>query len=580
MGYTLVGAVAVAAAAVAASYTRGTPPPEAGAAARTTSRLAPAPVAERPWDGVPLFHAGARIVLSIPPVDAASGDSVRTILARDLRNSDRVQIASAGDIVTPNATLRVTPSSAGLAVAVVLPDTADTTTTGAVTGGVGADPAGAPDTVAAGTSTAYPGVVQVAREFPVPSVPQVRTAELADSLARLLGARDSARQLTLESVAVRLDSLAGERERKPPRFWTRGARRAWERSAAVRDSLYRADRRVESDIRDEARRDTAAQRAILDSLVARAAVLRDSLAAERRWAIHGIADEVLQWLTGIPGVARSRVAYVAAGRVRVADADGANDRAVTRGAAQAMSPAWRPDGNAIVFTELTDAGTRIAWVDLRTGEMTRLTSRGPLNITPVFTPDGASIIFAASDEAGRIGLVIAPASGSAPPRRISRGTDPWDEESPALSPDGTRVAFISSRPRTPQIYSMRLDGSDERIETPVTGKRRSYRTSPDWSPDGRTIAFEQQNGDFQLWLVDRQTRRMRRLTTVGENEDPSWAPDSRHLAFTSNRGGSKAIWVLDVDTGRMRQLTPGGSARLAAWSPVIPTASGPALARR
>ena len=80
------------------------------------------------------------------------------------------------------------------------------------------------------------------------------------------------------------------------------------------------------------------------------------------------------------------------------------------------------------------------------------------------------------------------------------------------------------------------------------------------------IAYQQQNGDFQVWVVNRADHSVRRLTTKGENEDPSWAPDARHMALTSNRGGAKAIWVLDVQTGHFRQLTAAGDARLAAWS--------------
>ncbi|MDQ6737155.1 MAG: DPP IV N-terminal domain-containing protein, partial [Gemmatimonadota bacterium] len=101
---------------------------------------------------------------------------------------------------------------------------------------------------------------------------------------------------------------------------------------------------------------------------------------------------------------------------------------------------------------------------------------------------------------------------------------------------------------------------------PAPPKGRVYHTSPDWSPDGSMIAYQQQNGDFQVWVVNRVDHSVRRLTTKGENEDPTWAPDARHIALTSTRGGAKAIWVMDIQSGRFRQLTAGGDARLAAWS--------------
>jgi TolB protein len=116
-----------------------------------------------------------------------------------------------------------------------------------------------------------------------------------------------------------------------------------------------------------------------------------------------------------------------------------------------------------------------------------------------------------------------------------------------------------------------VDGSDIKQLTPSVAGVRSYRTSPDWSPDGRTIAFEQQNGDFQVWTIGLDDRKMRKLTSIGENEDPSWAPDAQHIVLTSTRHGSKNLWVLDSRTGRMRQLTFNDGARLAAWSPLLST---------
>jgi len=147
----------------------------------------------------------------------------------------------------------------------------------------------------------------------------------------------------------------------------------------------------------------------------------------------------------------------------------------------------------------------------------------------------------------------------------------FDAEEPIFSPDGSRIAYVSSRPRTPQIYSSNLDGTDEQVEAPASAKARVYHTSPDWSPDGRMIAYQQQDGDFQIWIVNRADRSVRKVTTQGENEDPSWAPDARHIALTSNRGGAKEIWVLDTQSKRFRQLTTVGNARLAAWSGPITT---------
>jgi TolB protein len=262
------------------------------------------------------------------------------------------------------------------------------------------------------------------------------------------------------------------------------------------------------------------------------------------------------------------------------DFDGANDHAVTRAdraGVKAMSPAWRGDGGTLVYSEMNDAGTQIALVNLMSGQIRTLaaTPRG-LNITPVFSTDDEWVVYANGTDARTSLVAVRPDSVASlkhlPVNRL------FDADEPIFSPDGSRIAYVSSRPRTPQIYSSNLDGTDERVEAPAPTGGRVYHTSPDWSPDGRMIAYQQQNGDFQIWIVNRTDRSVRRVTTQGENEDPSWAPDARHIAITSNRGGTKEIWVLDTQTKRFRQLTTAGDARLAAWSGPIGSPSAMPLA--
>jgi len=286
-----------------------------------------------------------------------------------------------------------------------------------------------------------------------------------------------------------------------------------------------------------------------------------------RATIHALSDDVVEWVTGQRGIAESRIVYVQGGKVRMVDSDGANDHAVTSTGA-ALSPSWHPSGRAIVFSDFGDTGTQIAQLDLQTGHVSLLkaTPRG-LNITPVFTPDGSNIVYASGGEQPA-DLVIASASNRGDAKKIGAGTL-TEQSSPTFRPDGRRVAFISPSPKTPQIYTMNVDGSDIQQLTPTVAGVRSYRTGPDWSPDGTKIAYEQQNGDFQVWMINVADKKMRRLTSVGENEDPSWAPDSRHVVITTTRNRTKYLWVLDTQTGKMRQLTHLDGARLAAWSPFL-----------
>jgi TolB protein len=285
-----------------------------------------------------------------------------------------------------------------------------------------------------------------------------------------------------------------------------------------------------------------------------------------RFVLHGISDQIEQWMFGKRGIAATRIAYVINGELRIVDSDGAETRAITTGRG-ALSPAWSPSGESVVFTVLGNTGTQVQMLDVKTGKTRRVSQiRAGLNITPVYQPKGNAILYARGTGNGT-DLVLA-ALDSTEPKRITIGKG-TDNTSPSYSPDGTQVAFISGRSGSPQVYIMDADGSNVQLLTPFTPGVRSYRASPDWSPDGRAIAYEQQNGNFQIWMIDLRDRVPKQLTSEAENEDPSWAPDGRHLVFTSSRGGDKQLWIMDTESGRARQLTHSKGARLAAWSPIL-----------
>ena len=194
-----------------------------------------------------------------------------------------------------------------------------------------------------------------------------------------------------------------------------------------------------------------------------------------------------------------------------------------------------------------------------------------LNITPVYTKDGKNIVWASGgDSPAELMFANATADDSIAVPFVGRTG--FETTSPSFSPDGKQIVFMSPRPLTPQLYTMNVDGTGLRLLTPVVPGKRSYRTGPDWSPRGDLIAYQQQNGDFQVWMIRVKDRVMTQLTNEGENEDPAWAPDGRHISITRRLGAigdPRSIWVLDTVSGRLRQLTTTGDARLSDWSPPL-----------
>ena len=121
-------------------------------------------------------------------------------------------------------------------------------------------------------------------------------------------------------------------------------------------------------------------------------------------------------------------------------------------------------------------------------------------------------------EAGEI-RGVSPAGG--PTARI--GAAEFGVQLPDASPDGRKIAFVTSRPGQNAIFVMDSDGSDAR---PLIADERVAVTDPAWSPDGRLIAFVRA-GD--LWVARADGTQQRRI--VADGAAPTWSPDSRRLAF-------------------------------------------------
>jgi TolB protein len=285
-----------------------------------------------------------------------------------------------------------------------------------------------------------------------------------------------------------------------------------------------------------------------------------------RLAVHRLSDEVVRAVSGAPGVAASRLVFVRESRVYRVDADGADPRPVSRSGARAFSPAWAPGGRQIAYTEFHEGGGRLYLYDLATGDRRLLppTSES-LNYASAFSPDGGTLAFTRSGEEGT-DLYTWSVAGNCCLQRLTVGRFA-DNLSPTFSPDGRRIAYVSTRAGLPQIYVMSADGTDQELFAPFDYGVTGSSNAPEWSPDGLSLAFHRDvGGQTQIFVMDVGSRTVRQLTSAGRNEDPTWAPDGRHLAFVSHRTGSRQLWVIDLETGRVRQLTRGGEARLPAWS--------------
>ena len=142
------------------------------------------------------------------------------------------------------------------------------------------------------------------------------------------------------------------------------------------------------------------------------------------------------------------------------------------------------------------------------------------------------------------------------------------EKFPALSPDGTGLAYVSRESGNDDIYLQRVGG---RNPINLTKDSPEDDTHPAFSPDGSTIAFRSERGGGGIFVMGATGESVRRLSDAGQN--PSWSPDGKQIVVADEavdtplgRTGNSALWAIDVSTGQRRKIFDGDAVQ-PSWSP-------------
>ncbi len=340
------------------------------------------------------------------------------------------------------------------------------------------------------------------------------------------------------------------------------------------------------------------------------------------------------------------------------DAGGRVEVLLTARATFASMGGWSPDGHRLLISwaDKTDEPSKLFWVSVDTGEKRRITSPPPATTGDQFgiiSPDGHTVAFArtqlgnpsglmadlytlplnsdlapageprrltfdntaikgiawtadsreivfSSTRGGSVALWRMPISGSEKPWRLGFGdngtrpaisvrsnrlvyeqtvfpdTNIWrvdlsdpalpaasfiastrDETNPQYSPDGRRIAFRSARSGNYEIWVCDADASNP---VQLTNRGVSGTGSPRWSPDGRLIAFDSPvDGHYQVFVMAANGSQQQQLTHgVAAESRPSWSHDGKWLYFTSTRSGRYEIWKIPAGGGTAAQVTRNG----------------------
>ena len=240
--------------------------------------------------------------------------------------------------------------------------------------------------------------------------------------------------------------------------------------------------------------------------------------------------------------------------------DGATLTRLTTDAGDDRQPTAR--GGTVVFISYRTGSAELFSVPLAGGADARLTTNAIAESDPALNGNDTQLAFAQGSGFPRI-MTAGPGGASA--TRLVAADGGWSgaiEASPAWSPTGERVAYMTTRDGAAGIYIGAVSGASGSATQVVSGAGGYASVEPTWSPDGLSIAFaSNRDGPTDLYLVTVATGAVRRLTTSGNVGQPAFTADGRVLYTQFADAARTLLWLDPADASTLHTIPTGaGSA--------------------
>jgi Tol biopolymer transport system component len=228
---------------------------------------------------------------------------------------------------------------------------------------------------------------------------------------------------------------------------------------------------------------------------------------------------------------------------------------ITSGVWDINSLDWTADGREILFAGSAGSGNSSLWRIARDGgKPVRFPAPTMVSGLPTVARQSGRMIYVTRHaETKIIKMPLGARAGEPSPLIEADG----DQRDLGVAPNGERIAFVSNRTGSKEIWVAKSDGSDQ---TQLTFFNGPSVGSPRWSPDAKQIAFDgYASGSSDIYVMPADGGKPARLTSDAANEvRPSWSHDGQWIYFGWDKGGESQIWKIRPSGGEPVQVTRHG----------------------
>jgi TolB protein len=251
---------------------------------------------------------------------------------------------------------------------------------------------------------------------------------------------------------------------------------------------------------------------------------------------HYTSDGIYESITGIKGIAATRILYVneikdsqltPTYRLMLADSDGANEKILLSSSEPIISPSWSPDGKSVAYVSFETGMAKVYIQEIASGKREAVLSKETQISSPSWSPDGKYLSLTLYQD-GNAEIYILRLRD----RALTRMTNQFaiDTES-SWSPKGNKILFTSGRSGSPQIYELdlrKLNPKAKRVSFEGT-----YNAKASYLPNEEGIIFVHRSNDglFHIALKYKKENFIRVLTEAKMDESPSVAPNGNMVIY-------------------------------------------------